>query len=149
MEALPLYAMLWLLPFLLVLLVPRVVRKVRGPGPEPRMTDANFLVKMRLHNYMKESQYMLPRHASVGRWSTWCWGTRTAVGTCSSAAAGWVSSAYSLRPLLHLQETGQPPEEGRGVRLVTGAADFTIAAVARIRVDVPFQSPSRAPSPMH
>ena len=60
MEALPLYAMLWLLPFLLVLLVPGVVRKVRGPGPEPRMTDANFLVKMRLHNYMKESQYMSP-----------------------------------------------------------------------------------------
>lgn len=60
MEALPLYALLWLLPFLLVLLLPWVVRKVRGPGPEPRMTDANFLVKMRLHNYMKESQYLLP-----------------------------------------------------------------------------------------
>ncbi len=60
MEALPLYAILWLLPFLLVLLLPRVVRKVRGPGPEPRMADASFLVKMRLHNYMRESQYLLP-----------------------------------------------------------------------------------------
>ena len=60
MEALPLYAMLWLLPFLLVLLVPRVVRKVRGPGSEPRMTDANFLVKMRLHNHMVDSLYMFP-----------------------------------------------------------------------------------------
>lgn len=60
MEALPLYAILWLLPFLLVLLLPPVIRKVRGAGSEPRMTDANFLVKMRLHNYMKESQYLLP-----------------------------------------------------------------------------------------
>ena len=60
MEALPLYALLWLLPFLLVLLLPWVVRKVRGPGPEPRMTDANFLVKMRLRNHMVDSLYMFP-----------------------------------------------------------------------------------------
>lgn len=60
MEALPLYAVLWLLPFLLVLLLPWVVRRVRAPGPEPRMADANFLVKIRLHNYMKESQYLIP-----------------------------------------------------------------------------------------
>ena len=60
MDSLPLYALLWGLPALLVLLVPWVVRKLRGTPPEPRMTDANFLVKMRLHNYMKESQYVLP-----------------------------------------------------------------------------------------
>ena len=61
METIPLYALIWwLLPFLLVLGLPWVVRKVRGPGPEPRMADANFLVKMRLHNIMKESQYLIP-----------------------------------------------------------------------------------------
>ena len=61
METVPLYALIWwLLAFLLVLGLPWVVRKVRGPGPEPRMADANFLVKMRLHNIMKESQYLIP-----------------------------------------------------------------------------------------
>ena len=60
MEPLPLYALMWLLPFLLVLLLPWVVRKVRGPGSEPRMADANFLVKMRLHNHMVDSLYMFP-----------------------------------------------------------------------------------------
>ena len=61
METIPLYALIWwLLPFLLVLGLPWVVRKARGPGPEPRMADANFLVKMRLHNIMVDSQIMVP-----------------------------------------------------------------------------------------
>ena len=80
MEALPLYAVLWLLPFLLVLLLPWAVRRVRAPGPEPRMADANFLVKMRLHNYMRESQYYDSPSCCCLRSSTSCSGTRTAAG---------------------------------------------------------------------
>ena len=60
MDSLPLYALLWGLPALLVLLVPRVVRKLGRSFPEPRMAEANFLVKMRLHNNMVESGYLSP-----------------------------------------------------------------------------------------
>ena len=58
MGSLPLYALLWGLPALLVLLVPWVVRKLGRSFPEPRMSEANFLVKMRLHNSMVESGYL-------------------------------------------------------------------------------------------
>ncbi len=60
MKMLAAYALMWVLPALIVLLLPWVVRKVRGLRPEPRMTDANFLVKMRLHNIMVDSQIMFP-----------------------------------------------------------------------------------------
>ncbi len=60
MKMLAAYALMWLVPALIVLLLPWAVRKVRGPRPEPRMTDANFLVKMRLHNIMVDTRIMVP-----------------------------------------------------------------------------------------
>ena len=53
------YALMWVSAVVIALL-PWAVRKLRGSPPEPRMSDANFLVKMRLHNTMVNSQYTFP-----------------------------------------------------------------------------------------
>ena len=53
------YALMWLSAVVIALL-PWGLRKLRGSRSEPRMTEANFLVKTRLHNSMVESQYMFP-----------------------------------------------------------------------------------------
>ena len=53
------YALMWVSAVVIALL-PWAVRKLRGSPPEPRMSEANFLVKMRLHNTMVDSQYTFP-----------------------------------------------------------------------------------------
>ena len=53
------YALMWVSAVVIALL-PWAVRKLRGSPSEPRMSDANFLVKMRLHNTMVDSQYTFP-----------------------------------------------------------------------------------------
>ena len=59
MDIFSVYALMWVSAVVIALL-PWAVRKLRGSPPEPRMSEANFLVKMRLHNTMVDSQYTFP-----------------------------------------------------------------------------------------
>ena len=118
MKMLAAYALMWVLPALIVMLLPWVVRKVRGTRSEPRITEANFLVKMRLHNQHGGKPVHVPPHASWRRQGYLVrWGTRT---------ASW-HKFFERLPLLGLavahtgryrnfQTTRQPPEEGGGAR---------------------------------
>ena len=62
MDPLTVYALMWLwwLSPVAIALLPWGVRKLRGSAPEPRASEANFLVKMRLHNSMVDMQYTFP-----------------------------------------------------------------------------------------